>query len=193
MASLWKGRKIRAPADEEPGVETYSALWGQKKAASIWVLAAATTAVFAWQAARQIHFEQVVVWLLLMLLIACGASDSIHQTTRERRRQSIEVASGVWTLLMSQPRRLAGAVESTARIVTYVIFPQHLTDPRTPRPESGVGGRLARLTHSAPRGCQYQSGVLFCQRPSGQVCQMKDETSWCVLGLMRRWLLSLRV
>ena len=42
-----EGRKIRAPADEEPGVETYSALWGQKKAASIWVLAAATTAVFA--------------------------------------------------------------------------------------------------------------------------------------------------
>ena len=89
------------PADEEPGVETYSALWGQKKAASIWVLAAATTAVFAWQAARQIHFEQVVVWLLLMLLIACGAI-AIRFIKRPVKGagKSIEVASGVWTLLM---------------------------------------------------------------------------------------------
>lgn len=31
------GRKIRAPGDEEPGVETYSALWGAHTAAAWWL------------------------------------------------------------------------------------------------------------------------------------------------------------
>jgi 4-hydroxybenzoate polyprenyltransferase len=33
------GRKVRAPIDEETGVETYSALWGARRAAWIWCLA----------------------------------------------------------------------------------------------------------------------------------------------------------
>jgi hypothetical protein len=35
------GRKVRAPGDEEPGVETYSSLWGAKRAAWAWWLAVA--------------------------------------------------------------------------------------------------------------------------------------------------------
>lgn len=95
------GRKIRAPDDEEPGVETYSALWGRSRAVVVWFLAATTTAVFAWQTARQIHFEQVVVWLLLGLLVACAAI-TIRFVKRPVKGagKSIEVASGVWTLLM---------------------------------------------------------------------------------------------
>ncbi|NJL06116.1 MAG: hypothetical protein HC911_14675 [Chloroflexaceae bacterium] len=31
------GRKLRTPAQEEPGVETYSALWGAHTAATVWV------------------------------------------------------------------------------------------------------------------------------------------------------------
>jgi 4-hydroxybenzoate polyprenyltransferase len=33
------GRKIRAPADEEPGVDTYSSVWGCSKAVLIWLSA----------------------------------------------------------------------------------------------------------------------------------------------------------
>ena len=32
------GRKIRVPEDEEPGVETYSALWGRFRAAAVWIV-----------------------------------------------------------------------------------------------------------------------------------------------------------
>jgi hypothetical protein len=38
------GRKIRAPEDEEPGVETYTAAWGRERAVAVWLLAGAVAA-----------------------------------------------------------------------------------------------------------------------------------------------------
>lgn len=95
------GRKIRAPEDEERGVETYSAVWGMRRAITVWLLAAGTTAVFAWLAARQIRFEQPMLWLLVALLIACAAI-AIRFLRRPAKGagKAIEVASGVWTLVM---------------------------------------------------------------------------------------------
>ena len=48
------GRKIRAPADEETGVETYSALWGVRRATVVWLGAMACTLLFATLAAREV-------------------------------------------------------------------------------------------------------------------------------------------
>jgi 4-hydroxybenzoate polyprenyltransferase len=95
------GRKIRAPEDEERGVETYSAVWGMRRAIIVWLLAAVTTAVFAWLAARQIRFERPMLWLLVALLIACAAI-AIRFLRRPAKGagKAIEVASGVWTLVM---------------------------------------------------------------------------------------------
>ena len=45
------GRKTRAPADEEHGVETYSALWGTNGAVRAWLLTVLVTAFAAWRAA----------------------------------------------------------------------------------------------------------------------------------------------
>jgi hypothetical protein len=39
------GRKLRAPKDEEPGVETYSALWGPRRAALLWLAALAVAGI----------------------------------------------------------------------------------------------------------------------------------------------------
>ena len=44
------GRKTRAPADEEHGVETYSALWGAHGAARAWLFAVMLTGAAAWEA-----------------------------------------------------------------------------------------------------------------------------------------------
>lgn len=95
------GRKIRAPDDEERGVETYSTVWGMRRAIIVWLLAAVTTAVFAWLAARQIRFERPMLWLLVALLIACAAI-AIRFLRRPAKGagKAIEVASGVWTLVM---------------------------------------------------------------------------------------------
>lgn len=41
------GRKIRRPQDEETGVETYSFLWGRKKAITVWILMILATGLCA--------------------------------------------------------------------------------------------------------------------------------------------------
>jgi 4-hydroxybenzoate polyprenyltransferase len=49
------GRKIRLPAGEEPGVETYSARWGLAGAVRLWLGAVVLTATLALWAAWPIH------------------------------------------------------------------------------------------------------------------------------------------
>lgn len=95
------GRKIRAPEDEENGVETYSALWGRRKAVLIWLAALGLTAASAWLAAREIGFAGPVGVLLSLLLVAAllVAVRFMRVPTPHRAKQ-IETMSGVWTLLM---------------------------------------------------------------------------------------------
>lgn len=62
------GRKIRLPAGEEPGVETYSALWGLAGAVRLWLGAVALTALFTLGAAWFIEALALVVPLLAALI-----------------------------------------------------------------------------------------------------------------------------
>ncbi|MGE5192473.1 MAG: hypothetical protein ACM3U2_08210, partial [Deltaproteobacteria bacterium] len=95
------GRKIRAPEAEEQGVETYSFLWGCRNAVLAWLGALGLTAGTAVMAARQIHFAQVVIVLLGILLAGCaGIAFLFLREPSTRRSKSIEALSGAWTLLM---------------------------------------------------------------------------------------------
>jgi 4-hydroxybenzoate polyprenyltransferase len=95
------GRKIRAPEDEEEGVETYSAIWGRKTASFCWLSAMLATAFCAWQAASLIRFA-IPVAAVTSVLIAIAAFTVYtflrHPITRNAR--IIEGFSGIWTLLM---------------------------------------------------------------------------------------------
>lgn len=62
------GRKIRLPAGEEPGVETYSALWGLSVAVRLWLGAVVLTAIFSLWAAWQIDALAIVVPILAALM-----------------------------------------------------------------------------------------------------------------------------
>lgn len=95
------GRKIRAPEDEEQGVETYSVLWGRKRAVVVWLAAMAVTAFCAAQAAVWIHFISHVV-ILLGILLALALFIGVRFLFRPltQRAKMIEHMSGVWTLLM---------------------------------------------------------------------------------------------
>jgi 4-hydroxybenzoate polyprenyltransferase len=64
------GRKIRAPNDEERGVETYSALWGRKSAVTAWLAACALTAAATLLAASRVDGTAPLAGLLGMVL--CG-------------------------------------------------------------------------------------------------------------------------
>jgi 4-hydroxybenzoate polyprenyltransferase len=95
------GRKIRAPAAEEAGVETYSYLWGCRNAVLAWLGALGLTAVAAVMAAIQINFSQVVI-ILSGALLSAGSGIAILFVRAPSRRlsQAIEALSGVWTLLV---------------------------------------------------------------------------------------------
>ena len=58
------GRKLRAPADEETGVPTYTALWGVARAPLVWLAVICVTGVCAWQAADRIGFALPVAAIL---------------------------------------------------------------------------------------------------------------------------------
>lgn len=95
------GRKTRVPADEEHGVETYSALWGVHGAARAWLGAVLLTGVAAWQASARIGTQAPTLVLLAILAAACAAAARRYMRTAEPGGgQSIEVMSGVWTVLM---------------------------------------------------------------------------------------------
>lgn len=95
------GRKIRAPEDEEQGVETYSFLWGRQRAVYVWLGTLGVTAAFALLAANVVGFAWQAAVLLTVMLVCAGAS-GLRFLLRPvaARARWIERCAGVWTLLM---------------------------------------------------------------------------------------------
>ncbi len=95
------GRKIRAPGDEEPGVETYSFLWGRRNAVLAWLAAMAATAVVAFVAGRDIRFVQGTALLLLPALLASVAAGLVFLAhSKTGRGKWIDAMSGLWAMVM---------------------------------------------------------------------------------------------
>ena len=95
------GRKIRAPADEETGVQTYSAIWGLRRAIGAWCFVLAMTGACAIAAARQIDFAgfvAAVIFCLIAMAIALGVS--LLRKPQPQRGKRIEQFSGMWTILL---------------------------------------------------------------------------------------------
>jgi 4-hydroxybenzoate polyprenyltransferase len=95
------GRKIRAPADEETGVQTYSVLWGRRVAVGAWLAMMAVTAVCAGRAARRIHFVGPVVAAMgAVFLLALIASVGFLRQERSGSGKRFELLAGLWTLVL---------------------------------------------------------------------------------------------
>jgi 4-hydroxybenzoate polyprenyltransferase len=95
------GRKVRAPADEEPGVNTYSALWGRRTATAVWLGALMTTAGLAAVAAYQIDWLVPMLAVLAVLLSLAGlVAARFLRDPAPGEGKLIENLSGLWTLLM---------------------------------------------------------------------------------------------
>ncbi|HEY6236061.1 MAG TPA: UbiA family prenyltransferase [Candidatus Elarobacter sp.] len=93
------GRKMRAPQDEEPGVETYTALWGRAGATTVWVGAIACNVALATIAAAHVGFARVdlpVFAALALAAVACGIA--FLRATRTGSGRRIEAMTGVWTV-----------------------------------------------------------------------------------------------
>jgi 4-hydroxybenzoate polyprenyltransferase len=95
------GRKIRAPRDEERGVETYSAMWGRVRATWIWCAAFAATAVLATIAAAHIDLTHVDAPIFgAVLVVAVVATIAFVRYPVPLAAKFIEALSGAWTVVM---------------------------------------------------------------------------------------------
>ncbi len=93
------GRKLRQPADEEEGVETYSRLWGKDGGSTVWLIALAATLTCAYKAASQIGFQTpVFIALGVVLLLALSEAKRYRVTSRSGKK--IELVSALWTLTL---------------------------------------------------------------------------------------------
>lgn len=95
------GRKIRAPGEEEAGVETYSALWGRPRAITAWLAALGATLGCALAAAQRIGFLPVPATVLAGLFAgAVVLGIRFVMTPRPGRARGLEAWSGIWTLAL---------------------------------------------------------------------------------------------
>lgn len=95
------GRKIRAPQDEETGVNTYSALWGATTATRAWLGALSLNLIAALFAAAQTGtFLPTLALLLPCYLLAVAVAARFLQLRQTKAAQHIELVSGLWTLAM---------------------------------------------------------------------------------------------
>jgi 4-hydroxybenzoate polyprenyltransferase len=93
------GRKIRVPADEEVGVETYSFLWGQRVACIVWCGAVLCTATLATVAASATgNAPRVGIGLAAGLFGAIAAAVWFIRRDARNSGKRIEQFSGLWTI-----------------------------------------------------------------------------------------------
>lgn len=96
------GRKIRAPKNEENGVETYSALWGRKPAVLVWLAAMLLAAAAALPVANRIDILGPVVGLLVIMLIAATVLAWLFLGQPQTRLARLfEPVSGLWTMIIN--------------------------------------------------------------------------------------------
>jgi 4-hydroxybenzoate polyprenyltransferase len=95
------GRKLRAPADEETGVQTYSVLWGRRTAVLAWLGMMLATALCATRAAANIHFAAPVAAATGTLLLGAAiASAGFLRQPKPGSGKRFEQISALWTLVL---------------------------------------------------------------------------------------------
>ncbi len=93
------GRKIRAPEDEEVGVETYTAFWGRRSAVVTWGVAMTMGGGLAMVAAAQVQAGAMVgaISVLLWCVAMTIGWQFLRRPTRAAAKR-IDQLSGLWTL-----------------------------------------------------------------------------------------------
>jgi len=105
------GRKIRAPTDERQGVETYSFLWGLRKAIATWLMFMLMGNLMAVYAASRVQAAGLVgIALGLMFAFALLLSIVFLHTPRPGGGKAFNTLTGLWTLTLFLSLGLGGMV-----------------------------------------------------------------------------------
>lgn len=93
------GRKLRAPEDEETGVETYTSLYGPQRATAMWLVAMALGGASTVIAAAQIGaVVPVAVLCVVVLAIAIVLGVRFVASPRPSTSRFLQPMAGVWVL-----------------------------------------------------------------------------------------------
>jgi 4-hydroxybenzoate polyprenyltransferase len=104
------GRKIRAPGKEELGVDTYSAVYGPVRAARWWLACVLVSLVLAIWLLRDFTLVLPLVVLLVAGFCLCvTACIRYSRDLSDRCARHIELASGLWSLLLFASLALGAA------------------------------------------------------------------------------------
>ena len=95
------GRKIRKPEKEEPGVVTYSALYGANKATIYWILTLFTTLLLSIAASWFAGYGWLAYSILILFFLVCALPGLLFISNKtEKRSKMIEYSSALWTIAM---------------------------------------------------------------------------------------------
>ena len=95
------GRKIRAPEDEQQGVETYTFLWGARRALMAWLAFMLAGSALALLAAAQVGaLLPVLLALGTTLVLAVAAAVAFLRNPRPGAGSRFNLLSGLWTLAL---------------------------------------------------------------------------------------------
>jgi 4-hydroxybenzoate polyprenyltransferase len=91
------GRKLRAPADERTGVDTYTHVWGPRRAPLVWLFALAASTWLSVQASRHVGWPRGAVVLFVTLAVAAGVP-ALRFVGSQRRgaASAVERVSQAW-------------------------------------------------------------------------------------------------
>lgn len=93
------GRKLRPPAEEREGVETYTAVWGLRIAVGAWVASVAAAALLLGLAATLVGgVLPAALATLLMAPFAVIPAIRLLRSAKGVTGKSLETASGVWVM-----------------------------------------------------------------------------------------------
>lgn len=95
------GRKIRNPQNEKVGVETYSAMFGARKATWLWVLVLLVTWLLSMAASYYAGYGTVAyVILTFLFVLSCVPAILFLDDRSSKRAKAIELTSAGWTIAM---------------------------------------------------------------------------------------------
>lgn len=94
------GRKIRAPAQEQPGVETYTALWGAPRALAAWLAFMACASALGVYAAAQVDAGLRVAVPITVVLVIAATAAALFLRRPGHSGKHFNVLSGLWVLAL---------------------------------------------------------------------------------------------
>ena len=94
------GRKTRAPENERQGVETYSGLWGLRRAISVWIAMTGLSFLLLLGVGLSTgHLLATGLPGLVMLLVAWWIAFAFRKAADGKHQNTLDTASGLWVFV----------------------------------------------------------------------------------------------